>query len=359
MIIGAGIIGAAIAYRLAKAGAAVTVVEAIAPAAGASGKSFGWINASFHATRAHFDLRQAAITAHRELADDLGPTGTLWQGTLWWEQGGDAFDAQAASLTALGYPLREVGRAEFASLEPWIANPPDRSLLFQSEGATDPVRLCDRLLAGAARHGAKLCLGTVATGLWVISGRVSGILTAQGALAADHVIVAAGTASEGLLAEVGVRLPMVPRPGVLFQTPALPPMLRHILVSPGHELRQDAAGHILSPVEAAHQTDDSPVLADQAATLADLAVARLRALLPGVDLQWQRVLTGYRPVPADGLPVIGQALPGLTVATMHSGVTLAPLIGSLVAAEVLRGDLSPLLSTFRPSRFNQTLVNAP
>ena len=62
---------------------------------------------------------------------------------------------------------------------------------------------------------------------------------------------------------------------------------------------------------------------------------------------------GTRPVPIDGFPVVGniEGHRGVFVAVMHSGVTLAPLIGQLLASEMLKSLKSPLLETFRPSRF--------
>ncbi|MGB0492417.1 MAG: FAD-binding oxidoreductase, partial [Paracoccaceae bacterium] len=62
---------------------------------------------------------------------------------------------------------------------------------------------------------------------------------------------------------------------------------------------------------------------------------------------------GTRPVPIDGFPVVGdiQGYKGVFIAVMHSGVTLAPLVGELLALEMLQVTKSPLLKSFRPSRF--------
>jgi len=62
---------------------------------------------------------------------------------------------------------------------------------------------------------------------------------------------------------------------------------------------------------------------------------------------------GYRPVPEDGFPVIGRPgrIGGLYIATMHSGVTLAPAVGEFVAREVIDGIRDPLLAPFGPDRF--------
>jgi glycine/D-amino acid oxidase-like deaminating enzyme len=79
VIIGAGLIGATLAFQLARSGRAVTVVEAGLPAAAASGRSFGWINASFALSEAHFALRVAGMAAHegwrRLCRAIIGPVG--------------------------------------------------------------------------------------------------------------------------------------------------------------------------------------------------------------------------------------------------------------------------------------------
>ena len=74
VVVGAGIIGASVAYQLAKAGAQVTVIDGAGVAAGATGRSFGWINASFHADAAHFRLRAESMAAYHRLIEHMWPT---------------------------------------------------------------------------------------------------------------------------------------------------------------------------------------------------------------------------------------------------------------------------------------------
>jgi len=71
------------------------------------------------------------------------------------------------------------------------------------------------------------------------------------------------------------------------------------------------------------------------------------------DAEVQDVMIGWRPLPLDGLPVLGAnpAVPAHYLAVMHSGVTLAPVIGQLVANEILSGQVDPRLSPYRPMRF--------
>lgn len=347
VIAGAGITGAALAFRLAQTGARVTVIEAAAPAAGASGASFGWINASFFASDAHHALRAAAIDAHRRLDADL-PTPTHWPGCLWWEETGEGMDRLRDTLRALGYPVEEIGAAGVAALEPALAAPPPRALRFPAEGATDLGRLTRRLLAAS---GAQVWTGVAVVALSTAHGRVTGVETAQGRLAADHVVLATGTATPALIAPLGLRLPMLHRPGLMLTTRPQAPLLSHVCVTPDQELRQDAAGRICAPTAASHQGDTADRVAALPGDLADSAHARLRALLPGLSGGWDRVSLANRPVPADGVPVVGRAADGLSLAVMHSGATLAPLVAELMAAEIAGQGDDARLAPFRPGRF--------
>jgi len=165
LVVGAGVIGAAIAFQLAQGRADVTLVDAATPASGASGRSFGWINASFSLDVHHFGLRVAAMAAHHRLGTDLGDAPTTWPGTLAWDEAGEAQDRTFARLTEAGYPVRRLSRSEFRRMEPAIATPPEIALHYPTEGVTDLASLTHRLIAGAGRHGARILLGLPVTGI--------------------------------------------------------------------------------------------------------------------------------------------------------------------------------------------------
>lgn len=348
VIIGAGVIGAVCAYRLAQAGHGVTVIDRDGVAAQASGRSFGWVNASFHLSPEHFALRHEGITAHHRLEAEIGAYAD-WCGALVWDVGGDEADRMASSLSAAGYPLERLTRRQVAAREPALGTPPDGALFFPSEGAADPGDLARAALAAATGLGARVVTGLAVEALRVGDGAVTGVQTAAGLVAADLVVIAAGTATPGLLSPMGQALPMPPRPGLMLRTAPAPRMLNHILVAPEGEIRQARDGTILHPVVAGHQADSAESVADPVA-VAKAAHARLRGMFPALDAGWHEVTVGWRPVPGDGLPVVGPVAPGAYVATMHSGATLAPVIGELVAREIGGGDCAAL-ATFRPDRF--------
>ena len=341
--------GASLAYALAGAGAGreVVVVDAALPASGASGRSFGWINASFFLSRAHFDLRLAGIEAHRRLMRDL-PGLHRWGGCLWWEETGEGFDRTEADLRALAYPVERLTRAEVQRREPGLLAAPEQALFFAREGAVEPADLVPRLLS---RPGIRVLAGLGAA-LVVTGGRVVGVDTAVGRIAADQVVIAAGIGAPALLAPLGLVLPMLHRPGMLLRTKPVPLRLRHILAAPDQELRQDAYGRLIGPTVGAHQGDSGEGLGS-AEAMAEATLARIGAMLGLTGLEAEVVLHAQRPVPADGLPALGPVpgVAGLWLAVLHSGVTLAPVAGELLAAEITGRGEQALLAGFRPGRF--------
>lgn len=350
IVVGAGVIGASIAWRLAQSGAGVTVIEAGRPAGAASGGSFGWVNASFYHDAAHHRLRVEGIAAHHRMAAELG-MGPDWTGCLWWEAQGAELAAMAEALTAFDYPVERIDRAEIRRREPAIAHPPEEALAFAAEGAVDPAALTAALLRGAVAAGAQVWTGVPVEALIHDGTGVTGVRTVVGELHADWVIVAAGTRTEALLAPLGIAVPLVPRPGLMLRTRPMPPLLHHIVVTTTGEVRQEPGGCILLPTVVSHQGDSAETVADRPDRLADAALKRLRHHLPQLDDDWAEVNLGWRPVPRDGLPVIGPVADGAYVAVLHSGVTLAAIVGELVAKEVTGGQGEPLLAPYRAARF--------
>lgn len=354
VIVGAGVIGAISAYRLAQAGVEVMVIEAQQPASRASGASFGWVNASFYLDRNHFNLRMAGFDAHRRLASDLGSRAMSWTGCLSWENDAAVFDAQYQALSELGYDVTLVGREEIERLEPMI-NPPERALLFRDEGAVDLTRLTADALNAAAALGARLICGVPVTGLIERHGVIAGIAWDEGEIPADRVLLAAGAATERLLATVGVAVPMLYRPALVLRSEPMPPLISHVLIAPGQEIRQQPNGQILAPTVSAHQRDDAQRVEQDLEMVAEPAMRRVSALL-GCELRWTELQLAARPMPADGLPVMGPCGPeGLFVSTMHSGATLGPIAAEIAVHDIcdraLGNALPAMVAPYRPERF--------
>ena len=347
LIIGAGITGAALAYQLTRRGETVTIVSTHAEGGLASAASFGWLNASYFLNHPHYHLRHEGMAAHRRLAKALPDVPTTWQGCLWYESTGDAQEETATDLLALGYKVERLTRAQVTERLPALGPVPETALFFPEEGVADPAILARALIAAS---GAKVIRATVQS-VTQAQGRATGVLTDLGPLQADRVILCTGTGTPELLAPLGTTLPMLQRPGLMITTNPLPPLCPVVLATPDQEVRQDASGHLIAPASAGHQSDHAQTLGSFPVVV-NATLTRLRALFPGQEIHFAHQAMAMRPVPGDGLPVVGQGpLPGLWIAVMHSGATLGPVVAELLAEEITGGPESLLLSHFRLARF--------
>lgn len=354
-IIGAGLIGSSLAFQLARRGAAVTVIESGLPGQQASGRSFGWLNASFFADEHHFHLRMAGMEAWRRLKADLPELSLRWPGSLWWEGQGEALQQMRQKLGALDYPVDVLPRAELAKRLPDFANLPEFALGFPAEGVAETGVVVGQLLQAAQALGAQVMAGVEATDLVEANGKLVGIKTDHGIIAADQVVVTAGVGSAQLVSALGISLPMLRRPAVMLQTRPLPPLMSQIVVTPEFELRQDSAGRLILPTSPSHQSDDTEEVPN-ISKLAEAAQQRLQSMLPEIDVTWEQVTLARRPVPLDGLPVIGAtAIRGLYLAVMHSGATLAAICAEIASQEILDDVRAPMLRPYRPERYADSI----
>lgn len=347
LIIGAGITGAALAYHLSRRGETVTILSTHAEGGLASAASFGWLNASYYLNHPHYHLRHEALAAHRRLQDQLPGLPITWQGCLWYEGTGHAQEETAADLAALGYQVDRLTRPQIAQRLPALGPVPEAALFFPEEGVADPATLARALIAAS---GAQVTRATVQS-ISEEKGRVTGVLTDVGPIPSARVILATGTGTPALLEPFSYTLPMLKRPGLMIRTNPQPPICPVILATPDQEVRQDADGALVAPASAGHQSDPAEVIG-AFPVVVNATLQRLRALFPGQDIHFAHQAMAMRPVPGDGLPVVGQGpIEGLWLAVMHSGATLAPVVAECFAEEITGGPESPLLTDFRPSRF--------
>jgi glycine/D-amino acid oxidase-like deaminating enzyme len=349
LVVGAGIIGASIAWHLTAAGARVTVVDARAAGGVATPNSFAWINASWGNPESYFRLRIRAMAEWRRLAAAVPSIPLAWTGGLCWDLPPAQLESYAREHAGWGYGIRRVGSADAMRLEPNLREPPDFALHVAEEGAVEPRAAAEALLADAERRGARLRLRTPVSALARKNDAVVGIETASGRLAADEVVLAAGAATAALAATAGIGVPMTTPPGLLVHSRPHARLLNGLVLSPALHMRQAADGRIVIGADFGGAAPG----ADADATAREL-FARAKAMLRGADaLAFDFHSVGYRPMPADEFPVVGRAdgVAGLYLAVTHSGITLAPALGLFAADEILHARRDSLLAPYRPSRF--------
>jgi glycine/D-amino acid oxidase-like deaminating enzyme len=362
IVIGAGVMGASVAYRLAQAGAAVTVLEASRVGAGTSGISFAWTNAHRKPPKSYHDLNVGGMKAHAALRDEFGAT-PWWHGggSLEWEAEPDraAQRANIAQLQSWGYAAEWIDPAQVHELEPDIdlATIGDAPVAyFPDEGWLDPVVYAHAMLSAASqRHGARVICGARVADLVIAGDRVTGVRMADGALhEADMVVNCAGRWANEAVREGGLHLPLAPTVGFLVFTPPVASGLSRVVRTSIIDARPDGAGRLMlhwNPTDATLSLDSklSPTMPEAR----DL-VQRARRLLPSIgEVEPEAVRITARPIPGDHLSAIGPMprISGYYLAITHSGVTLSPFLGAAVADELVRGQQHPELADFRPARF--------
>jgi glycine/D-amino acid oxidase-like deaminating enzyme len=339
VVVGSGIVGASVAYHLARLGAAVTIVDKALPGTGATGESFGWIGASERVRGPGGALHAAATREYRRLAAELPDVRLRWTGSLQWG-GRTVFDDLE--------PGRHLVDAErIAALEPRLCTPPSRAVHIPGDGALDPVATTDALVAGARGRGARLVPGTAATGLRVARGRVAGVETTGGFLESGSVVLASGADLPVLCRPLGFVAPVAPSPAILVRLTGPPDLVRTVVATPHLDVRATADGALVAAVEYAGEASAAE-LARSAERTRDRIAGTFHG---GEDVRLRSARVGMRPMPAGGHPLIGPlpAVHGAYLAAMHPGVTLAAVAGRLVAEELVHGVEAPELRGCRPA----------
>lgn len=346
VVVGAGIVGASVAYHLAREGVFVALIDRSRPAGGVTGDSFAWVGTGDGGPATIPALRSNALREYRRLAGELPEVRVTWSGSLTWP----VHPVAAERTDEADLSERLLGPAEILELEPRLRSPPDRARYEPGDGAIDAVATTSALVRRAQSLGAEVVLGTAVTALQRRGSSVVGVETTRGSRPARAVVLANATAAPALCAPLGVTLPVEASPALLLRFAAPPGLVRRIVVTPEFEVRQAANGQLLAT------TPRDPRLAD-----ADLPTAigeetreAIRAAFDvRADLRLLSARIGQRPVPADELPIIGPvpAWSRLYVTVLHSAVTLAPLIGRLAAQEIAYGDTAEALRRCRLTRF--------
>ena len=356
VVIGAGILGCSIAVHLADRGVLPVLVDAERAGQGTSTGSFASISAFGKDPAAWFQLACAGVSGWTRFAERLGgEVGLRRAGEVRWAADPDEgrrLAALAAGSRERGYPVRPVDRAELGRLLPEARIGPLAAASFApNDGQVEPPLVLAACRAVLEEAGVPVLAGRARVRLDDDGVRVE---VGTEVLRPRACVLAAGAEAVQVAAGVGLEIPTVSSPGMLVQTRPLPPLTDRVVYVPGGPgpavcLRQRADGSVLVGERTQETVASDPGLHHARVLLAQ--AARFFPVLAGtgVDRWW----LAYRAMPAHRLPIVGPLpwLDQLYLAVSHSGVTLAPVLGRLVAKEVADGTADGLLAPFRPGRF--------
>lgn len=369
LVIGAGIVGAAVAHYAAGAGLRVTVVDRGGVAGGTTGAGEGNLLVSDKQPGPELALAQLSTGLWRDLADQLGPV-------IEYEPKGGlvvaAGQAQLATLNRLAAKQSAVGVSteavtDLAAYEPHLASGLAGGVFYPQDAQVMPALAAAALL----RHRRiTVRLGVTVTGtLTSYSGRLIGVTTTDGHYSCGTVVNASGPWAGELSQVLGAPIPIGPRRGFVLVTEPVPKLVRHKVYTCDYvdDVASDASGLQTSPV--VEGTAAGPILigasrehvgfdsSTSVPVLRSLAAGAVRLFPKLAQVSVMRAYCGFRPYSPDHLPVIGPdpRIPGLWHATGHegAGVGLAPATGHLIVQSITEGNPDMDISAFRPERLAQ------
>jgi glycine/D-amino acid oxidase-like deaminating enzyme len=358
-VVGLGLVGASATFFAARAGARVLAVDADAPGTGTTSSSFAWLNANRKEPDAYHRLNAAGMAAHRALALELGDAyGHHDGGSLEWVEGDEAqreLRARVGRLAGRGYRAELISRDDALAFEPGLGIAPSVSQVafYADEAWLDAPRAVRVLLDAASREGAEI-RRTAVRSLRREGARAASMQTTEGEVSARSMLVCVGPATQAFLEPLGVAMPVGQVHGLLAVTSPVTERLDRVVHAPGVHFRPDADGGLLlgaDDLDGAVVADASPA---RRAGIAAEMLARAGRVFPAArKVEVSAIRVGVRPMPSDRHTIAGP-IPGLGNAWMiatHSGITLGPLLGRLVAEEIVHATPSTLLAPFRPTRF--------
>ncbi|KAK9792940.1 hypothetical protein WJX73_000671 [Symbiochloris irregularis] len=350
-VIGAGIIGASIAKNLSSQNCDVTVLEIHSkPAQEATGKSWAWLNANRKEPAHYKELNARSMREWQKLPGLAEFPGTLYLG--------DQRDNDPR------YPSQKLTQAEALERQPGLSAEAAAggAVLYAQEGFASAPDATEAFLREAQSNGAHVHYSQEAIDFTTdADNQLTGVRTAHQEYPADVVVLASGIKTPALASKLGVQVPLENKPGTVnILSGKLPPLLKHILVTDEAFLMQRKDGRVLisfykgvhaNPSALNVPEEPSP---EQFAKVGKEALEQALLIFPELKQASEapQVIVGRYPYPVDAMPILGptKAHPNLYIATMHSGATLGPIVGQLVAQEISQGLQLEDLDPYRPHR---------
>lgn len=341
VVIGAGIVGASMAYNLSKRNQDVTLIECHSTAAcEVTEKSFAWIHPSGRVLKKIRHLYDATLDEYHELEQELPDLKVNWHGALTWGVPANMEESH----------IQKLNRQQIIALEPKLKEYPEEAGFACEEGAIDPVLTTKLLVKKAEENGANLLFDTKVLQIKKEGAQVVGVYTSHGFIEADVIVLATGTALPELCKPLGFDVPVAPSPSIIIRIKSKEKLIHTLISNSQFEARQLTETTLIAAEDYMDESEENGPDAIGKRALESLR----RHLKGGETLELESIKVGMRPMPEDGYPIVGfhDRIKGLYLAVMHSAITLAPTISRLASNEIIDNVQMKELESCRLSRFS-------
>jgi glycine oxidase len=367
VVIGAGVIGCAVAWRLGQSGMRVVVVERGRVGGEASHAAAGMLAPLAEADREDefFNLTAASLATYADFARELKAASGVDveyrdEGTLCLaltQNDEEELERRWQWLHEAGLNVRRLNAGSALKLEPLLNQTLRFALKFPGDHQVDNRRLMTALHGAARNAGIEFLTHTEARELLTenVAGRsrVSGVATARGEIHARTVVIAAGSWSSLLRCDEAQRFEVEPARGQMAALEMPAPAARHVIYSRRGYLVPRLGGYLIAGSTTERAGYDKRVTAGGMASVINNAIE----IMPCVaDQAVIETWAGLRPRAPDDLPILGPdpRVEGLIYATGHyrNGILLAPITARAIGELVVKGESSVDLAPFSVARFS-------
>jgi glycine oxidase len=364
-VIGAGVIGLSLAWRLAQAGCRVRVYDKGEAGHGASWAAAGMLAATVETEPGEEKLLSLTLASQRlwpDFARELEAAsgidiGYRSEGTIVVALNRDDAETLRHSYEfqkSLGLDLEWISAFEARRREPHLKPGVAAAVFCGNDHQADNRCLALALVAACRRAGVEIHENCAVRELVLKGGRAAGIVTDQGEDRADITVLAAGAWSRQIAGIPAAHLPPVrPIKGQMMalQMDPAAPLIRHVVWAPHSYMVPRNDGRLIIGGTVEERGFDTQLTAGGLLALLDGAWRAVPAI---EELPIAETWVGFRPGSRDDAPMLGPSgIDGLAVATGHhrNGILLTPASAQVMSEFVLTGRLSELAQPFSPERF--------
>ncbi|MBX9932543.1 MAG: glycine oxidase ThiO [Methylobacterium sp.] len=363
-VVGAGIIGLSIAWRLAQTGRSVTVLERARIGAGASLAATGMLAPAAEHEPGSDPLLPLALDSLARwpgFRDDLQAASGLdidyrTHGTLVLAIGRDEVERlrfRHSLQTRSGIRTRWLSGPDAREREPMLRPSVSAGILCEDDHQVDPRRVMAALTRACRRAGVTLVAPCTVEALDWAAGRVRGVRTPEGHVQAETVILASGawSGAEGLLpAELALPVRPIKGQALAVKTTPRTGTLTHMVWTEQVHMAPKGDGDLIVGAT----VEDCGFRSGLTAGGLYAVLEGARRVLPGIEeMEVTAMWSGYRPTSDDDAPIVDELAPGLVVATGHhrNGYLLTPATADAVTALIATGELPAFARNFGVARF--------